>query len=179
MAYAKFRNGWGPRARALRNVPLVLRLAWDSGPGVATAGIACRMAGALVPLAMLWVAKAILDAVQVRFTDGTLRPDFWWLVGLECGLAIFGTVIGRAAGFFDALLADRFSRHVSVRVMDHASRLDLTTHENPAFHDVLERARVQATDRIAMVHALGSIAQQAVAVFSLAISIAWFSPWLL
>jgi ATP-binding cassette subfamily B protein len=160
-------------------VPLVLRLAWDSGRGVVTAGIVCRIAGALVPLGMLWVAKAILDAVQVRFAAGTLRPDFWWLVGLECGLAITGTVLGRAAGFFDALLADRFARYVSVRVMEHAARLDLTTHENPAFHDILDRARVQATDRIAMVHALGSIAQQAVAVVTLAASIAWFSPWLL
>ncbi len=179
MTHERFQNAWGPRARALTNVPLVLRMAWDSGPGVATAGMACRVAGALMPVAMLWVAKGILDAVQVHFTAGSLRPDFWWLVSLECGLAILSTVVGRAAGFFDALLADRFARHVSVRVMEHAARLDLATHESPAFHDMLDRARAQATDRIVMVHALGSIAQQAVTVFSLAISIAVFSPWLL
>src|SRR5436190_13054253 len=119
MTHATFQNAWGPRARALRNVPLVLRLAWESGPGVTAAGILFRIGGALLPLAMLWVAKAILDAVQVRFTTGALAPDFWWLVGFECGLAILGTIVGRAAGFFDALLADRFARHVSVRVMEH------------------------------------------------------------
>ena len=174
-----FQNAWGQRARALRNVPLVLRLAWESGPGVATAGIVCRIGGALLPLAMLWVAKAILDAVQVRFAAGTLAPGFWWLVGLECGLAILGTILGRAAHFFDSLLADRFARHVSVRVMAHAARLDLTTHESPAFHDILDRARAQATDRVAMVHALGSVVQQTVTVSTLAAGIAFFSPWLL
>ena len=179
MTHERFQDAWGPRARALCNVPLVLRLAWDSGPGLAAAGIGCRVANALLPLAMLWVAKGILDAVQVRFTAGSLRPDFWWLVGLECGLAILSTVLGRASGFCDSLLADRFARHVSVRVMEHAARLDLATHESPAFHDMLDRARAQATDRIAMVHALGSIVQQVVTVSTMAISIAVFSPWLL
>ena len=34
MSHGHFWNGWGSRARALRNVPLVLRLAWESGPAV-------------------------------------------------------------------------------------------------------------------------------------------------
>jgi ATP-binding cassette subfamily B protein len=171
-------DSWGVRARALRNVPLVLRLAWESGPGVVTAGVACRIAIALLPVTMLAVGKAILDAVQLRSTTGELRPDFWWLVALECALAVFGGMLGRIGGFFDSLLSDRFTRHVSVRVMAHASRLDLSTYEDPAFHDTLERARVQATDRVGMVHALGSLLQQSVAVITLSASIAYFSPWL-
>jgi ATP-binding cassette subfamily B protein len=163
----------------LRNAPVVLQLAWASGPGVVTAGVACRIAGALLPVMMLGVAKSILDAVQLRSTTGELRPDFWWLVALECVLAVFGAVVGRVGGFFDSLLSDRFTRHVSVQVMAHASRLDLSTYEDPAFHDTLERARVQATDRVSMVHALGSLLQQGVTVVTLSASIAYFSPWLL
>ena len=72
----------------MRNVPVVLRLAWESGPGVVTAGVTCRIAGALLPVMMLAVAKLILDAVQLRSTTGELRPDFWWLVALECVLAV-------------------------------------------------------------------------------------------
>ena len=172
-------DSWAIRARALRNVPVVLGLAWESGPGVVTAGVACRIAGALLPVTMLGVAKVILDAVQLRSTTGELRPDFWWLVALECVLAMFGSMLGRGGGFCDSLLSDRFTRHVSVRVMAHASRLDLSTYEDPAFHDTLERARVQATDRVSMVHALGSLLQQGVTVVTLSASIAYFSPWLL
>ena len=128
---------------------------------------------------MLTVSKSILDAVQVRFTTGALRDDFWWLVGLECALAVFGAVLGRTSGFLDALFADRFTRHVSVRVMGHAASLDLATYEDPAFHDTLDRARVQATDRIAMVQALGNLLQQGIAVVTLSASIFYFSPWLL
>ena len=111
--------------RALRHVPMLLRLAWECGPSVVSAALACRLTGALLPIAMLGVAKAILDAVQVRFTSGVLRDDFWWLVGAECALAITGAILGRLGGFFDALMADRFARHVSVKVMAHAASLDL------------------------------------------------------
>jgi ATP-binding cassette subfamily B protein len=173
------KSGWQVRAQALRHVPTLLRLAFESGPSVVVAAAVSRVVGALLPLAMLLVAKAILDAVQVRFTDGVLRPDFWWLVAAECGLAIFGGVLGRLTGFFDSLFADRFARHVSVRVMEHASSLDLATYENPAFQDVLERARVQATDRIAMVQAFGSLLQQGLSVITLSATIVYFSPWLL
>ena len=175
----RFWYGWRERAVALRNIPALLSIVWASGPVVVSAGWACRLVAALIPVAMLSVAKRILDAVQVKSTGGALPPEFWWLVGLEAGLAVFGGVLGRAIGFFDALLADRFTRHVSVKVMEHAARLDLTTYENPAFHDQLERARVQATDRIAMIHAMSTMAQQVIVAVSLSLSILYFSPWLL
>ncbi len=175
----RFWHGWRERAAALRNIPALLRIVWESGPGVVAAGWGCRIVAALIPIAMLTVAKRILDAVQVKTGGGDLPPEFWWLVALECGLAIFGGVLGRTVGFFDALLADRFTRHVSVRVMEHAAKLDLTSYENPAFHDQLERARVQATDRIAMIHAIGQVAQQIIIATSLSLGILSFSPWLL
>ncbi|MEJ7606518.1 MAG: ABC transporter ATP-binding protein [Bryobacteraceae bacterium] len=76
-------------------------------------------------------------------------------------------------------MADRFTRHVSIRVLEHASQLDLASYENPVFYDKLERARVQATDRIAMIQAMGAILQQLVIAITLSASVFWFSPWLL
>src|SRR5262245_45054939 len=122
--------GWTERARALRCIPSLLRMVWASGSRIVTGALVCRVLLAIVPVSMLAVSKLIFDAIQLRFAGAPLRRDFWWLVGLECGLAILGASLGRAAGFFDALLADRFTRYVSVRVMEHASRLDLATYEN-------------------------------------------------
>jgi ATP-binding cassette subfamily B protein len=170
---------WQERIRALQHVPSLIKIVWRSGPSVVCGGLLCRLAAALVPLAMLTVSKKILDAVQSHYSGHPLAPHFWWLVGAECALAALGAVLGRVIGYFDALLADRFTRHVSLMVMEHASRLDLASYEDPIFHDKLERARVQATDRIAMIQAIGSVAQQIVAAVSLSLGILWFSPWLL
>lgn len=172
-------NSWRERIRALRNIPPLLAMVWRAGPAVVGGGLACRIAASLIPIAMLGVSKRILDSVQAHYGGHPLPADFWYWVAAEFGLAALGGVLGRSIGYFDALLADRFTRHVSVRVMEHASSLDLASYEDPVFYDKLERARVQATDRIAMIQAMGSILQQLIIAVTLSASVFWFSPLLL
>jgi ATP-binding cassette subfamily B protein len=175
-----FWSGWQQRLNALRNIPPVLRIVWASGPPVIAAGLFFRVVSALIPVAMLSVSRLIIDAIVSSTRDSRPLPHmFWWLVFLEFALAALGTLLGRAIGFFDSLFADRFTRHVSIRVMEHASRLDLASYEDPVFYDKLERARVQATDRIAMIQATGTVIQQAIIAGTLSASILVFSPWLL
>ena len=176
----KFHKAWGTRLQSLRNIPPVLRIIWDSSPAVVTWGLILRAISALSPLALLAVARLIIDAVVVHISHDTpLRTDFWWLVGLEFGLACLASVLNRIVDYCDTLLADKFIRHISVRIMHHASRLDLASYEDPLFHDKLERARVQATDRLGMVQQLGRLVQQVITTATLAASILLFSPWLL
>jgi ATP-binding cassette subfamily B protein len=174
----KFHRAWGTRLQSLKNIPPVLKIIWDSSPAVVTWGLVLRAIVALSPLALLAVGRLIIKAVDVA--SGTpLRPHFWWLVGLEFGLACLASMLNRGVDYCDTLLADKFIRHISVRIMYHASRLDLASYEDPLFHDKLERARVQATDRLGMVQQLGRLVQQVITTVSLAASILFFSPWLL
>ncbi|HVX66427.1 MAG TPA: hypothetical protein VHA11_07490, partial [Bryobacteraceae bacterium] len=174
-----FWGGWRERIRALRNIPPLAKIVWESGPKVVAGGLAARLLAALVPLSMLAVAKRILDAVQAHTSGRPLPPEFWFYVAGEFALAACGALLSRAIGYFETLLADRFTRYVSIRVMEHASRLDLASYEDPVFYDKLERARVQATDRISMIQALGAVLQQFIAAITLSAGIFWYSPWLL
>ena len=173
------KGSWQERFRALHHIPSLIKIVWGSGPSVVCGVLVARLIASLIPLAMLTVSKKILDAVQAHYSGHPLPEHFWWLVGAEFALAALGAIAGRAIGYLDSLLADRFTRHVSLLVMDHASRLDLASYEDPLFYDKLERARVQATDRIAMIQAIGSVGQQILAAISLSLGIFWFSPWLL
>jgi ATP-binding cassette subfamily B protein len=176
----KFHRAWGTRLQSLKNIPPVLKIIWDSSPAVVTWGLILRGIAALSPLALLAVAKLIIDAVVTHLTHAaSLRTDFWWLVALEFGLACLTSILNRIVDYCDTLLADKFIRHISVRIMHHASRLDLASYEDPLFHDKLERARVQATDRLGMVQQLGRLVQQVITTATLAASILLFSPWLL
>ena len=176
----KFHQAWATRVQSLKNIPPVLKIIWDSSPAVVTWGLVIRAITALSPLALLAVARLIIDAVVTHIsTSALLRNDFWWLVGLEFGLACLTSVLNRIVDYCDTLLADKFIRHISVRIMHHASRLDLASYEDPLFHDKLERARVQATDRLGMVQQLGRLVQQVITTVTLAASILLFSPWLL
>jgi ATP-binding cassette subfamily B protein len=175
----KHLSTWGERIRALRQVPSLMRIVWRSGPRVVCGVFACRLTGALMPVAMLAVSKKILDAVQLHFAGRPLPSYFWELVGLEFAFAALAGVASRAIGYFDSLLAEGFTRHVSLMVMEHASQLDLASYEDPAFQDKMERARVQATDRVGMIHSIGAVGQQMIAAASLSLGVLWFSPWLL
>src|SRR5579875_569146 len=175
-----FENSWRDRLRALRNVPPGLRIVWESGPGVAATGLVLQVLSALVPIGIAAVSAAIIGEVAaVVKGKEPLSQHFWWLVAAEFGLALGGAILSRTIDYCDNILADRFIRHVSIKVMAHASRLDLQCYEDPEFYDKLERARVQATDRVSMIQAVGRTLQQFVTAVTFSVSICLFSPWIL
>jgi ATP-binding cassette subfamily B protein len=173
-------GSWRERFSALRNVPAVIRFVWESGRTVVVLGLIFRVVSALLPPALFWVSKLIIDTIQrLVTTHQPVGARLWWLVGAEFGLAVAAGVLGRVIDYLDALLAGKYTHHVSVRVMEHAAGLDLLAYEDPAFYDRLERARVQATDRLYMIQAMGRLIQQVITTITLSISIMLFSPWLL
>jgi ATP-binding cassette subfamily B protein len=76
-------------------------------------------------------------------------------------------------------MVDEFSRSISLRIMNHAAQLDLASLEDPEFHDKLERARVQATDRSVMFSSVGQLLQAVVMMVVMASAAAAYAPWML
>jgi ATP-binding cassette subfamily B protein len=175
-----FWGGWQERISALRNVPAVLKIVWDSGPSVVIFGLISRLLSSLLPVVLLWITKLIIDGiVHAVSSHQPVAHGFWWLVVAEFSLAVLNSILVRTIDYSDSLLADKYTRHVSIRVMNHAASLDLIAYEDPVFYDRLERARVQATDRLVMIQAIGRLVQQAITTITLSVSIMLFSPWLM
>jgi ATP-binding cassette, subfamily B, bacterial len=175
-----WRSGWRERVAALRQVPTVLGFVWESGRAVVVVGVAARVVASLLPPALFWVSKLIVDNIfRILTTHQPVGSTLWWLVAVEFALAIGAGLIGRLIDYLDALLAGKYTHYISIRVMEHAAGLDLLAYEDPVFYDRLERARVQATDRLYMIQAIGRLIQQAITTITLSISIMVFSPWLL
>jgi len=171
---------WRERLQALKNIPPVLRMVWEAAPNVIVASVTLRVITALLPLAVLKVTQVIIDDVyNLTARHKALPHYFWWLVALEFGLASLAAILARLINFCDVVLADKYSRHISTKIMEHASHLDLTSFEDPSFYDRMERARVQGTDRIVLIQATGLLIQQLVTTASLAAGIMFFSPWIL
>jgi ATP-binding cassette, subfamily B, bacterial len=171
---------WRYRIKALTNIPPILKMVWESAPAIVSSSLFCRFVAALVPLTMLAVTRIIIDSITgLTAHQNPLPGAFWWLVALEFGLATLTMILGRTIDFCDAVLADKFTCHINTRIMEHASSLDLLSYEDPLFHDKMERARVQGTDRIGMIQAIGRLVQEVITTVSLAASIFLFSPWIL
>jgi ATP-binding cassette subfamily B protein len=173
-------GGWQERLSALRNTPPVLKIVWQSGPGVVIFGLVARIFASLLPLALLWIPKLIVDAiVHSRVASQPVSPRLWWLVAAEFSLAVLSGILARAIDYSDSLLADKYTRHVSIQVMKHAAELDLIAYEDPVFYDRLERARVQATDRLGMIQQIGRLIQLVITTITLSVTIIVYSPWLM
>jgi ATP-binding cassette subfamily B protein len=173
-------EAWKERLQALRNIPPLIVLMWKSGPGTVVLGTAARLIAGLVPIATLDIGRLIIDYVAALLAHKQALPHtFWWLVILEFAFAASGALFGRIIDYSDVVLADRYTRYISVRVMEHASHLDLVRYEDPDFYDKLERARVQATDRLATIRMMGQLLQQVVTTATYIVGIAIYAPWLL
>ncbi len=153
---------------------------WKAGPGAVLTDASVRIFAGLLPVATLFVPNIIINDIVNLIAHKTRLPsNFWWLVVLEFGLASLGAILSRIIDYSDTVLADRYTKYISVRVMEHASRLDLERYEDPEFYDKLERARVQATDRLATIHMMGQLLQQVITTATLVGSILFYAPWLL
>src|SRR5262249_56258521 len=88
-----FWSSWRERLSALRNVPPVLRIVWESGPGVVTFGIVARIIAALLPVALAYIPKLIIDILEHSLrTHEPVAQRLWWLGGAEFALPVIRTL---------------------------------------------------------------------------------------
>lgn len=179
------------RIGALRHLPSLFRLVWQASPGLTTASLALRLTRSALPIFVLYVGKLIIDEVvaqtQLPSPGGSLsdwvgsgRLDaLGGLLLLELALAIIAELLGRASSLIDSLLSERYSNFASVRLMEHATTLDLEQFESSDQQDRLERARHQVTGRTTLLTQVFGQAQDALTVLSLAAGLLAYAPWLI
>jgi ATP-binding cassette subfamily B protein len=170
---------WLERIRALQNLPGVMRLVWQASPFIVVGILVLRVLIALVPIGILAVSRRIIDLVNFRATGAAHdNAHLWPLLWAEVALAAGGLIFSRTIDYFDCRLADQFTHNISLQVIQKASSLDLSSFEDPSFYDRLERARVQATDRVMILTAMGNLFQRVIVLVSMASAVIWYSPWL-
>jgi ATP-binding cassette subfamily B protein len=168
------------RLAAFRYIPPFLGMVWRTKPSYGVAIVVLRVVNAFAPLAMLWIAKEIIDAVVANI--GSPTPDWTLLaqlIGLELAIALISDVLGRLTSLVESLLGDLFANEMSVRLMRHAATLDLQHFEDPEFFDKMQRARRQTMGRVALMSQTLTMGQQALTLASLLAALVTFNPWLL
>jgi ATP-binding cassette subfamily B protein len=101
------------------------------------------------------------------------------LISIEFALALFNDALGRCVSLLDSLLGDLFGNISSVRIMEHAAKLDLEQFEDAVFYDKLERARQQTTGRTVLLSQVLSQVQDLITMGFLAVGLILFNPWLI
>src|SRR6185437_6120353 len=74
------------RVDALKYVPQLVRLVWDTHPGYTVAMTLLRLVRAFIPIATLWIGKLIIDGVIAAQRNGSSWRSVAGLVGIELGI---------------------------------------------------------------------------------------------
>jgi ATP-binding cassette subfamily B protein len=175
---------WRERLQALRHLPKLLRMVWESNPGYVVGILLLRIARAAVPIAVLWIGKLIVDEVVHAINLHQAGAPIFWsrlvlLIGIELGIALVGEGLSRLSALLESLLGDLFANRTSVQLMQHAATLDLEQFENAEIYDKLERARRQTVGRIGLFTMLLATLQDLITLVSLSVALAVYVPWLL
>ena len=139
---------------------------------------ALTVATGVIPAALAWVGKLIVDSVVVAARAGGLsgasRP--LRLVALELGLMVVLTLANRLSALLRELLRAQLGNRINVDILEKALALELRHFEDAAFYDKMQRARREASSRpLSMVLGVLGIAQSAITLGSYAFLLARLS----
>ena len=165
---------------ALGNLPRFFKLVWETNHWYTILNILLRLLRSTIPVSILYIGKLIID--EVIFLSKTHNSDLsylWKLVAAEFLLAIISDGLARATSLVDSLLGDRFALHTSVKIMEHAAKLDLDQFEDSEFYDKLERARQQTTGRTILLSQILAQVQDIITMAFLLVGLMAFNAWLI
>lgn len=175
------------RARFLGNfaqVPRALGLVWKASPGGTLLIAVLTLLAALLPIAIAWVGKLIIDAVVAARAasagaehDSAVANAMQWVL-VELGLVAISLGVERGAGLVRQVVGARLGLDISLSVLEKALQLDLRHFENSETHDKLLRARREASSRpLSLVQQTFVVIRSALTLTGYASLLIAFSPW--
>lgn len=165
---------------SLKFIPRFLGKVYRTQPGLFIANVFLRLLKSLIPIALLWVGKEIIDEVILQID---VEPKdlyrLYWLIGIELVLAIISDVFNRLIGLTDGLLGDLYANSSSIELIQKTAKVELASLEDSEFYDKLERARQQTTSRVTLMSNVLAQLQDVITIVSLISGLIYFYPILI
>ena len=164
---------------ALRFIP-ALRLVWQSSPGWTIARLVLVVFQGLLPLAIIYLAKLIIDTVTVGLQASD--PDAVFervlpLIILAGAVTIFNSLCQSLTELVNTAHAQQVTDYMQGIIHVKSVEADLEYYENAKYHDALQRAQQEAPYRPPQIlNRLAQASQNAislVAMVGLLVSLHW------
>ena len=162
-----FRYGW-------RAVGLV----WTTSRRLTLTLVALSLLGGVLPAAIAYVGKLIVDAVVLAARSGLVadRDAAFGFVGVELGLVVVLAASQRGLSVCESLLRAQLGNRVNMMILEKALTLALPQFEDSEVYDKMTRARREASTRpLSLVVATFGLAQNAISLATYAALLLQFS----
>jgi ATP-binding cassette, subfamily B, bacterial len=133
----------------LEQLPRTLRLVWQADRASASGVAALTLLQALLPGALAWVGKLIIDAVVLASKNGgeAERALVYRYVAIELGLAVLALGLSRLSGFVREVLRVNLGNLINEQILAKSLSLELRHFEDSKTYDVMQNARREASMR--------------------------------
>jgi ABC-type multidrug transport system fused ATPase/permease subunit len=155
------------------------RILWQTSRGLTLVVSALTAVGGILPAALAWVGKLIVDSVvaAARAPGGADTARTVKLVLLELALMAVSTLVARLLSLCRELLRAQLGQHINVEILKKAMTLELRHFEDSTFYDKMQKARREASSRpLSMVLGILGIAQNTITLASYAFLLIRLSP---
>ncbi len=167
-------------AAVFREVPGTFRLVWEADKRGTVAVAVLTLLAALLPAAIAYLGKLIIDAVVVAAQTGTVeaRRQVFVLVGFELALMVASTTVTRLSSLVRELLRANLGNDINLKILRKALELEVRHFEDAAIYDKMQNARREASSRpLSLVLGAFSVIQNAVTLATFAVLLLRLSPW--
>jgi ATP-binding cassette subfamily B protein len=160
-----------------------IELVWSTNRRLAIMLGLLTLAAGLLPAAMAWVGKLIVDGVvyQIELVKAGGTADYWVVlqfVLIEGGIIALLNAAQRGINACQSLLRAQLGQRVNELILEKALTLDLSQFEDSEFYDKLQKARREASSRpLSLVMRSFGLLQQLISLVSFGVLIAQFSIW--
>ena len=169
----------------LQQLPRALTLVWEASRTNALLLSGLTLVQAVLPAAMAWVGKLIIDAVVVASTlpSEAAQALVWRYVSWELGLALLALLVGRLAGLSRELLRVSLGNLLNERILRKSLTLELRHYEDSETYDIMQNARREASSRpLALAMDAITVVKHLLTLSTFAVllwSVAWWSGFVL
>jgi ATP-binding cassette subfamily B protein len=155
-----------------------LALVWATSRLLTLALAALTLVAGLLPAAIAWVGKLLVDSVVLAIDLGQMSDQIWLWLGLEAVLVAAMAATQTGLSIANNLLRAQLGQRVNVMILEKAQTLELAQLEDAEFYDRLTRARREASSRpLALVQKTFGVIQNGIAILSFSGLLLAFSPW--
>jgi len=166
----------------LPHLPRALKLVWEVARAWTIAWIALLIAQGLLPAALVYLTKLVVDGVVVAVRNGSAWPEVRQVLVL---LVLFGTtlvlmeIVRVAINWVRTAQAELLQDHITSLIHEKSVTADLAFYELSDYYDHLHRARTEAWYRpVALLGNLGALLQNSITLLAMGAILIPLGPWL-
>lgn len=157
-----------------------LRLTWQTNPRLASCFIALTLCAGVLPGAIAYVSKMLVDAVlaAAETSSAADRLYAFQIVALEAVLVASMGALQKGLSACESLLRALLSQRVNQIILEKALQLSLRHFEDSKIYDQMTQARQRASSRpLSLVQRTFGLAQNAISLLTFGALLVVFSPW--